>query len=211
MDFSAVLTGDLVASTAADMGAVQRSMAILAAAAPEIAHWVPGKLVAFDRYRGDGWQLTVERAPLGLRAALVLMARLRADPLALATRISIGHGAIEKITPFDLSIARGEALTLSGRGLDAMGRTRLLMAHGTGISALHEAVVDLLEQHVRHWTPEQAEAAALALQPDSPTQAAMATALQISPQAVSYRWAGGAVRAIRDTLRVWEQDMDRHA
>ncbi len=208
MPLTAVVTGDLVASTAAEPAVLDHTMALLAAAGRDIAGWTPAERVDFQRYRGDGWQMALTEPLLSLRATLYLLARLRADDTALGTRVFLGIAEAEPLVGGDLSAARGEAFVISGRGLDRMSSLRLLMVGGPLFGRLHDIIVELLEEHVRKWTREQAEAAALALHPDNPTLADMAPRLGISRQAVNYRLNGGAVQAIRRALTGWEETME---
>ncbi len=122
----------------------------------------------------------------------------------LDSRIAIGLGPAESLGTADLSDARGAAFEASGRGLDGMGRQRQLAVAGPGVTALHRVIVELLEEHARRWTREQAEAAALWLHPGNPTLADVAPRLGITPQAVNYRLSGGSVQAIRRALAGWE-------
>lgn len=200
----AVLTGDLIGSTEAPPAVLEATMAQLAEGAEEVAGWTRPEGTHFTRYRGDGWQMAVAEPALALRAALLLLARLRAGRGLLDSRIAIGIGPAESLGTADLSDARGGAFEASGRGLDGMGRQRQLAVAGQGVTALHEVIVDLLEEHARHWTREQAEAAALWLDPGNPTLADVAPRLGISPQAVNYRLTGGSVQAIRRALAGWE-------
>lgn len=203
MQSIAVLTGDLIGSTEAPPAVLEATMARLAEAAAEVGRW-QGAPARFLRHRGDGWQMVVTDPALGLRAALFLLARLRAGRGLLDSRIAIGLGPAESLGTADLSDARGAAFEASGRGLDGMGRQRQLAVAGPGVTALHRVIVELLEEHARRWTREQAEAAALWLHPGSPTLADVAPRLGITPQAVNYRLSGGSVQAIRRALAGWE-------
>ena len=105
----------------------------------------------------------------------------------------------------DLSDAYGAAFEESGRALLRMERGEHLKIAGTGISPLLAAFIDLLAGQISDWTAEQAQAMALALPPDAPTQTALATSLGITPQALSYRLAGARWPAIRRVLQEWEK------
>ncbi len=208
----AVLTGDLIDSTAAGVEATDLAMTVLADAAHEISLWPGAGPTRFTRFRGDGWQLLVTPQKYALRAALTLTARLRATPAAPPTRIAIGLGSAESIGGTDLSDAHGPAFSSSGRALEAMPRGTRLTIGGTadrGPGHLGSALVDLLDERTGRWTPEQAEAAAFALNPDDPTQADIAGRLGISSQAVSYRLGGAGMAAIRRALQAWEAGADQ--
>lgn len=208
MTIAAVLTGDLIGSTAAGGDALGIAMAELAAAAAEIATWQGGSDTRFTRYRGDGWQLVITDRPwLCLRAALCLAARLRAKG-APATRVAIGLGETGNLGGESLADASGPAFELSGKALEDMGRTHWLGLAGPAVTTSDAIITRLIEERARRWSPQQAEAVALALDPDNPTLADLATHLGISPQAVSYRLNGAGASAIRRALRDWEEEFE---
>lgn len=206
----AVLTGDLVASTEAGPHSVNGAMAVLSGAATDIAHWgisehtVVGE-THFTRFRGDGWQILVPLALFGLRAALLMYARLAAEPGLPATRIAVGLASVDHVPGPDLSDAHGAAFAVSGRALSQMDRAERLRLAGNGITPCLAAFIRLLDDRITDWTPEQAEAVAHAIAPDAPTQTTIAAALGISPQALSSRLAGARWPTIRRILEEWER------
>lgn len=206
----AVLTGDLVASTEAGPHSVNGAMAVLSVAATDIAGWgISGQTVVgethFTRFRGDGWQILVPPALFGLRAALLMYARLAADPGLPATRIAVGLAPVDQVPGPDLSDAHGAAFAVSGRALAQMDRAERLRLAGDGITPCLAAFIRLLDDRITDWTPEQAEAVAHAIAPDAPTQTAIAAALGITPQALSARLAGARWPTIRRILEEWER------
>ncbi|MGB3316810.1 MAG: hypothetical protein WBB85_20650 [Albidovulum sp.] len=211
---SAVITGDLIASTEATPGAIDRAMDVLSAAARDIATWLISDHTQvgdthFTRFRGDGWQIYVSVARFGLRAALITYARLAAHPDLPATRIAVGQGPVDHIPGPGLSDAHGAAFAISGRELARFDRnTRLRIAgehsKNNQIEPLQTAFIGLLDDRISDWTPEQAEAMALVLPPEAPAQNAIAATLGISPQALSYRLTGAKWPAIRRVLDAWE-------
>jgi hypothetical protein len=210
MPMQAVLTGDLVASSEATPERIDRAMDVLAAAATDIASWRIGEAgvvdaTHFTRHRGDGWQILVSAAPLGLRAALMMFARLAADPGLPATRIAVGLGPVDHVPGPDLSNAHGAAFALSGRALAQMKRGERVRLAGEGITPCLAAFIGLLDDRITDWTAEQAEAVAHVIAPEAPTQGAIATTLGISPQALSARLAGARWPRIRALLRAWER------
>jgi hypothetical protein len=207
---NAVLTGDLIASTQAGTPAVDRAMAVLSAAAEEIAGWHLAENVAvgdtyFTRFRGDGWQIVVSIADFGLRAALLMYARLAANPDLPKTRIAVGISTIDRLPGPDLSDADGAAFAISGRALSQIERGEHLRIAGDKITPIRAALIALLDDRISDWTPEQAEAVAHAIAPDAPTQAAIATKLGISPQALSARLTGARWPTLRRVLATWEE------
>lgn len=203
-----VLTGDLVASAESTPSSVDAAVRALEAGATEVALWT-GHDTHFTRFRGDGWQLYLDTPDLSLAAVLLLVATLRARRTGLDTRVAVGFGAIDGLgeSRKGLSDASGEAFTLSGRALDEMPRHRRIALAGPGVvRRWHEVVFDMAHWIAGRWTPEQAEAVSLALDPrERRTQADMAGILGVTRQAVQARLSGagwdavvGAVTAVRE-------------
>ena len=108
---AAILTGDLIGSTDAPANALERAMDALAATARGISDWTPWSDAGtrFTRFRGDGWQAHVADPGLAVRAALTMIAGLRAADAGLATRVAIGLGRIDSLGSDSLADARGSA------------------------------------------------------------------------------------------------------
>lgn len=205
--FAAVLTGDLVDSTSKSTSEINLAIGqINHLAATASARWPGNGRDYFTRFRGDGWQFLLPRASLALRALICVHAALRRVEGLPLSRISIGIGSIDPIDGQDLSAASGSALIRSGQALDEMEKTRLFTVSGEGITPLHHAVLDLVEDHILGWTPEQAEAALWFLDPANPTQKSIATSLHISTQAVHARLKGAGAQALRRAIEAWEAE-----
>jgi hypothetical protein len=204
----AVLTGDLVASAESSPESVGDAVRALEQAADEVALWA-GHDTHFTRFRGDGWQFYLVAPGLSLAAVLLLVAALRARRTGLETRIAVGFGTINPLgrRRKDLADASGEAFTLSGRALDEMPRHRRMTVSGPSVvRGWHEALFDMAAWIGGRWTPEQAEAVGLALDPrDRRTQAEIAEILGVTRQAVQARLSGAgwdsltrAISAVRE-------------
>lgn len=205
----AILTGDLIGSTKADPAAVEQAMTVLATTAGEVSAWqADGADTRFTRFRGDGWQMMLTDPALALRAAVTLIARLRASETGLDTRLAVGIGQIDRPGSDDLSDAAGPAFERSGRALDAMKRGDRMAIEGLAPARLQRSLLALIDERLTRWTPEQAEAAALSLRPDSPTLSEIGAKLGISPQAVSYRLTAAGVPRLRQVLRDWEDEVN---
>ncbi|GKY87588.1 hypothetical protein [Sinisalibacter aestuarii] len=209
----AVLTGDLIGSTASGETATDEAMASLHKTTVEIAKWrgVSPPLRFFDRYRGDGWQILLTHPAYALRATLVLAATLASTAELPRTRIGIGIGPADIPDNKDFAASTGAAFIASGHALDTLPRARVFAIEGEHVTSLHRAILALAEELSGRWTPEQAEATALYLSPRQPTLAAIAERLGISTQAVSYRIRGAGARALRDAATWWEQDAEDRA
>lgn len=200
MEKLAVLTGDMIASTAAP-DRLAAAMSVLAQATEEFAAFSPLP-PRFTRFRGDGWQCVVP-AGMALRAAMVVTARLRAADTGLRTRIAIGIGRVETLGSRDLADAAGPAFTASGRALDTMARGRIWAVAGE-VAPWHDALIALAEWHSARWSREQAEAMAIALTTDDATQSQIAKSLNITRQAWQARLSGAGYAAWRPALRAFE-------
>lgn len=213
MENHAVLTGDLVGSTAAGMEAVEKAMACLAQAAGMIAYG-EGKETRFTRFRGDGWQIYLDFPGLALRSCLFLRASLKASGSPMDTRISVGIGSVASVGTKDLSDAHGDAFLISGHGLDEMPRSRRLAIfqdHGT--APFFDAVFDLADFQTEKWSQAQAEAVAIALCADANgTVEDMASTLGISRQAMQARLKGAGFHALQQAMWAFQsRDYDKGA
>ena len=204
MDIRAVLTGDLVGSTAAGTAAVDKAMETLADAAQHIGNWIHAD-TRFTRFRGDGWQLCLQFPNVAFRASLYLTARLRAANCELVTRISVGLGTIESPGSSNLSDASGNAFVISGQGLDHMPRTDRLAIHGNRkFGPFFSGIYAQAAFQASRWSPEQAEAVALALDNPHSTQEDLANILGITRQALGARLRSAGIDALSDTLHAFE-------
>jgi hypothetical protein len=181
---AAVLTGDLIGSTAASPAMVEAAMATILRTARRI-----GPTTRFTRYRGDGWQIYLDDPGQGLWAMLLIAAELRAAK-GLESRIALGLGSAYGGSADSLTTAGGSAFVASGRALDNLQPPqRLTIAVDTDhVDVLHARLVALIDERVADWSPEQAEAMAYDLAPeDHLAQAQIAARLGVSRQAIAAR------------------------
>src|SRR5690606_4612818 len=121
---------DLVSSQKHGGATVETAMKRIRETARDLSKMVDAD-TRFTRFRGDGWQIVLGRAGWALRAALIVMADLKAGGHAIETRISAGVGPWETLGQDDLSGASGRAFFVSGDHLDAMAKhKRLIIAGG---------------------------------------------------------------------------------
>ncbi len=189
--FAAILTGDLVNSTQAPVQTVDATMQRIATTAALI-----DEDTRFTRFRGDGWQIYLRNAGQCLSVCLLILARLKASDGSLSTRISVGMGEIYPLPDGDLSAASGPAFIASGRGLDDMAAAQTLSIKGQGVDVFQQSIFAFAADRAARWSREQAEAMALALNPDMPNRTAIATQLGISRQAVDARLAAAGHRLL---------------
>lgn len=167
---SAVLTGDLVASSQLPSSDLKAVMQRLRDGAERFSEAFPGSVYGkLDVYSGDGWQLLVSDRRQSWRAALFLRAVVRSyEGAKIDTRIAVAWGAVDAaaLNPDRISESTGEAFTESGRALQGMKKRCRLVWH-PGRSLAHggflKSAVSLLDECTSRWTSRQAEAVVLAL------------------------------------------------
>lgn len=166
----------------------------------------------FTRFRGDGWQIVLGRAGWALRAALIIIADLKAEGHDIETRISVGVGPWESLGTDDLSDASGRAFFISGDELDKMPKHRRLAIAGGRDAAVHgvtdtewqAAIFDMAEWITGRLTQPQAKAMAMALRFDWQTQDDLAQRLGITRQAMHARLTGAGFQAMENAIAAIE-------
>ena len=205
METAAVLTGDLIGSTKVELNATDKAMTLLGDAAALISQWGQTE-TRFTRFRGDGWQIYLADSAWVLRATLFLLAKLQGEGSGLATRLSIGVGSVDRLGETGLGEAAGPAFTLSGRNLDTMHPIFNNFTYAEPNQKHHwkKAVMNMAVWQATRWTPEQAEAAALALAIPRPSDEVLAKGLGISRQALQSRLKGTGLMAMSAALMAFE-------
>ena len=201
-----ILTGDLIGSTRSTPRATTAAMTALADAADTISA-MTGAATRFTRSRGDGWQLYLPDTTYALRATLLLLAALQASRCGLTTRLSMAVGTVDSLGSADLADASGPAFVQSGRNLDKMTAQAdsFAFAHPDPSTRFwQKAILDMAVARAKDWTPEQAEAAAMALALPRPTDEDLANRLGITRQAFQSRLKGSALRSMSAALLAFE-------
>lgn len=128
MKIGAIITGDIVDST--KMVAEERdSMLHMLQSLPEILSTLTK--IDLEIFRGDSFQIRVRDSVDSLTAALAIRAHIRSYKFSehnrqWDARLSIGIGKVEYENG-TLATSDGEAYRLSGRGLDTIGKNRLIV------------------------------------------------------------------------------------
>jgi len=211
MKSQSVLTGDLVSSSNLGAEAIDKAMATLEHASVHTENWPIAQdqtlgNTHFTRFQGDGWQALVQASKLDMRVALFMFATLKAQPSLPETRIAVGQAEMENISGPNLSDAYGAAFQFSGRALSEMSRSERLRFDSQDLreQPILNTFLNFLDDRIRDWTPEQAEAVSLVISPDAKTQTTIASEMGISPQALSARLNGARWPTIRELLKQWE-------
>ncbi|WP_417257503.1 hypothetical protein [Celeribacter sp.] len=162
----AVLTGDLVGSTALGPAKVEQAFDALEACADMQADWMDGQSLHFTRHRGDGWQVALAEPKYALRSALCFRAALRALGEEFDTYIGIAEGDVAGEIGPDLNGETKSPFSRSGEALEDIKRS------STGIRMLYEratpqdALAIALDGYASEWTKVQAATISEILSPD---------------------------------------------
>lgn len=191
----AVITGDIVHSSALSAAALDGVMAELERVARSMADWPGMPDTRFERYRGDGWQLCLGAPRFTLRAVLLLRAGLCSAHDDVQTRMGAALGPATLAAR--LASSSGPAFETSGRALEALG-AHALWGFGGGLAdsardALARGLFALGDELSRGWTRRQAQIFAGLAVPAAPTMTRLAESLAVSPQTVQTHFdrAGG--------------------
>lgn len=208
----AVLTGDLVKSSRLSEDRLSAARRALLAAVDEIKRWGKGLVRSKpDFFRGDAWQTVLADPRWSLRAALFLRARLKSRE-GVDTRVAIGIGRVQTVSPTRASLSSGEAFRLSGESLDQLaGKTHLAIALAGTIAGDSgrwlPVVFSFCDAIASQWKPGQSEIVACALLPDHLTYEQIAASLTtpVSKQAVAKSLAGAKWGAVKLALDEFER------
>ncbi len=194
----AVLTGDLIASTEAGQPATDAAIALVEAVATTEGTQ-NGIDTRFARFRGDGWQIYCSDPARVFRLTVLVLAHLQCRPDLPKTRISAATGPMAFLPQAGLASASGEAFSISGQTLDAMSHQRLLFHTDEVGGPWKSALFSYLEWQSARWSPEQAEAVAIAFRHTPSRPKDVADALGISRQAAAARLQGAGFGPLSET------------
>jgi hypothetical protein len=189
----AVLTGDIVKSTTLSRDARDALFAGLRAGAAAVEA-VQEEPALFERFSGDSWQM-LTKPRFALRASLLMRAFIRQENKAFETRISVGLGAVEPLSPEGLGASDGPAFQASGRGLQG-----LKGAQHFAINTPDLTVFILSDEISTRWTQAQARVLAYALMLPRPTQQSVAGKVGISQQSVRNHLSAAGEPALQAAL-----------
>ena len=152
-----VITGDIVDSSSISNEWKSKISETLQKVVSDFRMQSPANL---EMFRGDSFQITVEKPSSALPIGIALRAALRANtPDGLTpwdARISIGIGEVSYESESILT-SDGEAFRLSGRGFDTLGKRRLFISTSTeGLNAELKLNTAFADEIITKWTPKQA-------------------------------------------------------
>ncbi len=196
----AVLTGDIVNSSKLGPEGMEAAKSLLRRLAREFGETHPEAVVSEpDLFRGDSWQICLQRPALAVTAAVFVQAGFKAD--GFDTRIGIGCGGVDRLNKDRISESSGPAFTRSGQALDGLGKARRLALAQSGDSdatrshGLFDAGLGLLDALISRWTRREAVAVYGSLR-KLPQEA-----IAELPQARTKEGSSPTRQAIQDALR----------
>lgn len=203
----AVLTGDIVGSTALGPEKLERAFDALRDCAEMQAEWM-GESLHFTRHRGDGWQVALAEPKYALRSALMFRAALRSEGREFDSYIGIAEGNVSGPLEANLNDETSLIFTQSGKMLEwikSESYLELSFKHST--TGATSACTVLLGSISKDWTPAQAAPLIRMLHPtDTTTYTEIAKALGKSRQAVAKALDAARHTAIWLALEMIESD-----
>ena len=153
-----VITGDLVNSTNI---ATEWRQTVLDALNVCVTDFLPLTLIKLEMYRGDSFQIVVDKPDYTLTVAIALRAKLKAttpDKQQLwDARLSIGIGDIS-FESDNIVTSDGEAFRLSGRSFDNIGKKRLsISTTWPDFDKDIKLVTRFADDIITSWTAKQAK------------------------------------------------------
>lgn len=201
----AVLTGDIVNSTALGPAKLERAFAALEDCAAQQAAWV-GDSLHFTRHRGDGWQVVLQNPAYSLRAALAFRAALRAEGEDFDSYIGIAEGPVSAPVGPDLNDETAPVFAASGGAMDNAKTSALDIRFFHARDGAKGAAIALADHISRGWTPAQAAAIRPQLDPTTDvTYTEIARILGKSRQAVTKSSEAGGMDAFDYAMACFEE------
>ncbi|AEE22698.1 hypothetical protein Glaag_1748 [Glaciecola sp. 4H-3-7+YE-5] len=207
----AVLTGDLVDSTAMPLEDYQLAVGIME---KYLAKCQARFSTQGEIYRGDSLQLIFKQPQHAMRAAIELRSLLfcaenTQQPLGITLSIGLGEQLIDGNKP---SVSQGSAFTLSGRGLDNTPSGHISLHHES--TAFYDALVlatKFLDSVLYSHTQKQAQVLYHYLSMDFPTHTQLAKALSTSQQNVTKHLARIGADLIKDYVVFFEEKLTKES
>lgn len=170
-NYVAILTGDIVRSSSLP----NRRRLDLFQSLQDLSRLIRQQYPAdvrggLSKFRGDGWQLLVDRPQRFFEISLYIRTYIRAlfKPEKLDTRIAIAIGSVDFVPEHNISEGFGIAFNESGKKLDQLKNYRmgitLATPNGERFSPLFDALLKSYDALITSWTALQCQAVHLALQ-----------------------------------------------
>ena len=165
MDIKAVITGDIVRSEQIELNKRDLLLRVLQETVESLQNKSP---MSMELFRGDSFQIVLEKPEMSLEVASMIRAGLKSNTPADSfgvwdARISIGIGTIDYLGDRVVT-SDGEAFRLSGRGLDAMEKSRLVIKTcWQEVNEELDAGLAFVDDLITGWSVNQAKAIFLSM------------------------------------------------
>ena len=159
MNIKAVITGDIVHS---EQIALEHRGTLISTLRDVVAELQPLSPMQMEMFRGDSFQIVVERPETSMTIATMVRAGLKAHSPGSGksmwdARVSVGIGTTDYLG-YGIVTSDGEAFRLSGRGLDAMGKSRLAAStRWHGVNEELPVGLAFADDLITHWSVGQAK------------------------------------------------------
>lgn len=205
--YKAVITGDIVNSTSI---AFEWRQCIVDALHASVADFVALTPIRLEMYRGDSFQIIVDKPEYSLSVAVALRAKLRAttpeNQEIWDARVSIGIGEIS-FESDNIVTSDGEAFRLSGRAFDSIGKKRLLIATPwADFNNAMELISRFADDIISSWSVKQSMIVYHSLI-HFKKQKDMAKELDMTTQNLNYHWNSAKVQLILDYIEYFKSLM----
>ena len=199
-----VITGDLVNST--NIASEWRQNVVKALQA-SVVDFAPQTPVRMEMYRGDSFQVLVDKPEYALAIAIALRAKLRASTPEHQeiwdARLSVGIGDVS-FESDSIVMSDGEAFRLSGRSFDCIGKKRLVVSSPwEEFNNAMELVTRFADDILSTWTVKQAMIVGRALLCPK-KQKDMAKELNMTRQNFNYHWNSAKAQLILDYIEYFK-------
>lgn len=203
-----VITGDLVNSTNIALEWRQNVVDVLKTSITNFVSLTP---IRMEMYRGDSFQIIVDKSEYALTVAVALRAKLRASTPenheVWDARLSIGIGDIS-FESDSIVTSDGEAFRLSGRSFDSIGRKRLVVSTPWAeFNNAIELVTRFADDIISSWTVKQAMIVGNSL-PYPKKQKDMAEEFGMTRQNLNYHWNSAKAQLILDYIEYFKTLMN---
>lgn len=179
-----VITGDIVKSSKLSIDQHKKLIKVMRSCSKEVQKIFTGALkYEPELFRGDSWQLLVQKPEAALSIALFYRAYLKANMMInkIDARMAISVGTVDFV---ESSFGIGDAYKISGKALDKKGKRRIkFVSDVVDDSSTIDLIIYNIDFISARWTANQSKIILLALQNND--QNTIAGKLKISQQAVS--------------------------
>ena len=205
-----VITGDLVNSTNIATKWRQTVIDTLHVCVEESTPLTPIKL---EMYRGDSFQVVVDKPEYALAIAIALRAKLKAETpdgqKLWDARLAVGVGEIS-FESDNIVTSDGEAFRLSGHSFDHIGKKRLsISTPWSDFNANIELVTRFADNLITSWTAKQARVVYQSMLFPK-LQKDLAEELDMTRQNFNYHWSSARGQLILDYVEYFKSLISKY-